>query len=75
MAHFKILDLYQLPIKIASNKDQNIIEDLSKQLLENQDENTKVSLMKDIDDKVYKIFEVSKEEIKFIESEYDEKFN
>ena len=74
MAHFKIVDLYQLPIKIASNKDQKIIQDISKQLLENQDEDTSKSLMKDIDNKVYEIYKISKDEIKFIENEYDDKF-
>lgn len=74
MPQLKIADIYQFPIRVAAKKDQKIISDLSKKILENPDNISNSNLIKDINNKIYEIYKISKDEIRFIDNEYNEKF-
>lgn len=69
MPQLKIVDIYQFPIKKIEKKHQLSIIKFVKTLLANPNDKNSKQLIKKIDEEIYKIYELSENEIKFIEKE------
>lgn len=75
MPQLKIADIYQFPIIVASKSDQKIISDISKKILENPEDSSNLNLLNDLNNKIFEIYKINKDEEKFINKEYNEKFS
>lgn len=75
MPQLKIADTYQFPIIVASKNDQKIISDISKKILENPEDSSNLNLLNDLNSKIFEIYKINKDEEKFINKEYNEKFS
>lgn len=69
MPQLKIADVYQFPIKKVNKKYQLSIVKLVKDLIDNPNQKNFKQLIKKIDEEIYKIYEISEKDIKFIEKD------